>query len=138
VCLQSAWAAHLVPNHENLIRNGRVIDPARGFDQVCDVAWPPAVWWRSAGPGFVADREIDASGQWVLPGLVDLAVRLREPGHEHEGMLQSEMAAAVAGGVTSLVCPPDTDRCSTSRAWWKCSSSVPRSSTSRVCSPWAR
>jgi dihydroorotase len=43
------------------------------------------------------------------PGLVDLAVRLREPGHEHEGMLESEMAAAVAGGVTSLVCPPDTD-----------------------------
>jgi dihydroorotase len=45
----------------------------------------------------------------VVPGLVDLAARLREPGHEHEGMLESEMAAAVAGGVTSLVCPPDTD-----------------------------
>jgi dihydroorotase len=41
--------------------------------------------------------------------LVDLAVRLKEPGHEHEGMLDSELAAAVAGGVTSLVCPPDTD-----------------------------
>ena len=40
---------------------------------------------------------------------MDLAARLREPGHEHEGMLESEMAAAVAGGVTSLVCPPDTD-----------------------------
>src|SRR5207249_2759714 len=39
----------------------------------------------------------------------DLAARLREPGHEHEGMLESEMAAAVAGGVTSLVCPPDTE-----------------------------
>ncbi|RZJ13313.1 MAG: dihydroorotase, partial [Haliea sp.] len=38
-----------------------------------------------------------------------LAVRLREPGHEHEGMLESELAAALAGGVTSLVCPPDTD-----------------------------
>jgi dihydroorotase len=45
----------------------------------------------------------------VAPGLVDLSVRLREPGHEHEGMLESELAAAVAGGVTSLVCPPDTD-----------------------------
>jgi dihydroorotase len=44
-----------------------------------------------------------------MPGLVDLAVRLREPGYEHEGMLESEMAAAVAGGVTSVVCPPDTD-----------------------------
>ena len=52
---------------------------------------------------------IDASGLVVAPGLVDLAARLREPGHEHEGMLESEMAAAVAGGVTSLVCPPDTD-----------------------------
>jgi hypothetical protein len=45
----------------------------------------------------------------VAPGLVDLAARLREPGHEHEGMLESELAAAAAGGVTSLVCPPDTD-----------------------------
>jgi dihydroorotase len=45
----------------------------------------------------------------VAPGLVDLAARLREPGQEHEGMLESELAAAAAGGVTSLVCPPDTD-----------------------------
>ena len=52
---------------------------------------------------------IDATGCIVAPGLVDLAARLREPGHEHEGMLESEMAAAVAGGVTSLVCPPDTE-----------------------------
>jgi dihydroorotase len=52
---------------------------------------------------------IDASGCMVLPGLVDLAVRLREPGYEHARMLESEMAAAVAGGVTSLVCQPDTD-----------------------------
>jgi dihydroorotase len=41
--------------------------------------------------------------------LVDLQARLREPGYEHEGMLDSELTAAVAGGVTSLVCPPDTD-----------------------------
>jgi dihydroorotase len=52
---------------------------------------------------------IDARGCVVAPGLVDLAVRLREPGHEHEGMLESEMAAAVAGGIASVVCPPDTD-----------------------------
>ncbi len=45
----------------------------------------------------------------VAPGLVDLAARLREPGYEHEGMLESELNAAAAGGVTSLVCPPDTD-----------------------------
>ena len=94
-----------------LIQNGRVIDPARGFDQVCDVAIAAGriVAIGQAPAGFAADRVVDASGQWVLPGLVDLAVRLREPGHEHEGMLASEMAASVAGGVTSLVCLPDTD-----------------------------
>lgn len=94
-----------------LIQNGRVIDPARGFDQVCDVALAAGrvVAVGQAPAGFVADRAVDASGQWVLPGLVDLAVRLREPGHEHEGMLASEMGASVAGGVTSLVCLPDTD-----------------------------
>jgi dihydroorotase len=52
---------------------------------------------------------VDAKGKIVAPGLVDLCARLREPGYEHEGMLESELAAAVAGGVTSLVCPPDTD-----------------------------
>ncbi|MEG2047272.1 MAG: dihydroorotase [Comamonas sp.] len=94
-----------------LIQNGRVIDPARGFDQVCDVALAAGrvVSIGQAPAGFEADRVVDASGQWVLPGLVDLAVRLREPGHEHEGMLASEMGASVAGGVTSLVCLPDTD-----------------------------
>ncbi len=94
-----------------LIRNGRVMDPARGFDQQADVAIDggKVLAIGKAPEGFSAEREIDAAGCWVLPGLVDLAVRLREPGHEHEGMLQSEMAAAVAGGVTSLVCPPDTD-----------------------------
>lgn len=94
-----------------LIQNGRVIDPARGFDQVCDVAVAAGrvVAIGQAPAGFDAHRVVDATGHWVLPGLVDLAVRLREPGHEHEGMLASEMAASVAGGVTSLVCLPDTD-----------------------------
>ena len=58
---------------------------------------------------FKPEHSVDASGCVVVPGLVDLCARLREPGYEHEGMLESEMAAAVAGGVTSLVCPPDTD-----------------------------
>src|SRR5574344_2118506 len=94
-----------------LLRNGWVMDPASGLDQVCDVAIAAGkvLAIGQAPSDFVPEQTIDASGQWVLPGLVDLAVRLREPGHEHEGMLQSEMAAAVAGGVTSLVCLPDTD-----------------------------
>jgi dihydroorotase len=94
-----------------LISNGRVIDPASGHDAVGDVAIDDGriVAIGKVDAGFAADRVIDASGLVVAPGLVDLAVRLREPGHEHEGMLASELAAAVAGGVTSLVCLPDTD-----------------------------
>lgn len=94
-----------------LIRNGRVMDPATGLDVVGDIAIASGriLGVHRTVADFTPDRTIDASGCWVLPGLVDLAVRLREPGHEHEGMLDSEMAAAVAGGVTSLVCPPDTE-----------------------------
>lgn len=94
-----------------LIQNGRVIDPASGFDQIADVVIAAgrilAIGQRPAD--FNPSRVIDAQGAIVAPGLVDLAARLREPGQEHAGMLESEMAAAVAGGVTSLVCPPDTE-----------------------------
>ncbi len=94
-----------------LIQNGRVIDPASGFDALADVAIAAGrvVSIGAAPADFAAAQTIDATACLVLPGLVDLAARLREPGHEHEGMLASELAAAVAGGVTSLVCPPDTD-----------------------------
>ena len=94
-----------------LIKNGRVIDPASKFDAMCNVGIIDScvVSIGQIAPDFVADRVLDASGCIVAPGLIDLSARLREPGHEHEGMLESELAAAVAGGVTSLVCPPDTD-----------------------------
>jgi len=94
-----------------LIQNGRVIDPANGLDQNADVAIASGriVAVGKAPTDFTPERVIDAKGCIVAPGLVDLAARLREPGQEHAGMLESEMAAAVAGGVTSLVCPPDTD-----------------------------
>ena len=93
-----------------LIQNGRVIDPASGFDQTVDVAIAAGriVAMGQAPDGFTPNRVIDAKGCIVAPGFVDLAARLREPGQEHAGMLESELAAAVAGGVTSLVCPPDT------------------------------
>ena len=52
---------------------------------------------------------LDARGLVVAPGLIDLAARLREPGLEYKATLESEMQAAIAGGVTSLACPPDTD-----------------------------
>jgi len=94
-----------------LISQGRVIDPASGLDAMAEVAIDGGVVLAvgAAPSGFAPDRVIDASGCLVLPGLVDLAARLREPGYEHEGMLASELAAAAAGGITRLVCPPDTD-----------------------------
>ncbi|MDT7834420.1 dihydroorotase [Aquabacterium sp. OR-4] len=94
-----------------LIQGGRVIDPASGRDEVADLAIAAGriVAIGAPRPEFQANRVIDARGCIVAPGLVDLAARLREPGHEHEGMLESELNAAAAGGVTSLVCPPDTD-----------------------------
>lgn len=94
-----------------LITQGRVIDPASGLDRQADVAIADGkvLSIGHVPADFKAERTIDAAGCTVAPGLVDLAARLREPGYEHEGMLESEMAAAVAGGVTSLVCPPDTD-----------------------------
>lgn len=94
-----------------LIKNGRIIDPASGFDQIGDLAIAAGriVSVKGKLADFMPNKTIDASGCIVAPGLIDLSARLREPGHEHEGMLESELAAAVAGGVTSLVCPPDTD-----------------------------
>ncbi len=97
-----------------LIRNGRVIDPGNGReggrDEVADIAIASGrIVSIGAATGFEAERVVDATGLVVAPGLVDLAARLREPGQEHEGMLESELAAAAAGGVTRLVCPPDTD-----------------------------
>lgn len=94
-----------------LITNGRLVDPASNRDAVGDIAIANGriVGLGSVSADFQPERTIDASGLVVAPGLVDLAARLREPGHEHEGMLESELSAAVAGGVTSVVCLPDTD-----------------------------
>lgn len=94
-----------------LIKNGRVIDPKSGMDAVNDVY---IIAGKIAAIGtqpdrFQANHIIDAKGLVVCPGLVDISVRLREPGLEYKATLESEMRAAVAGGVTSLACPPDTD-----------------------------
>jgi dihydroorotase len=94
-----------------LVRGGRVIDPASGFDHVADVtiAAGRIVGIGQAAADFAPQRVIEAGGLVVAPGLVDLAARLREPGLEHKATLESEMHAAAAGGVTALACPPDTD-----------------------------
>ncbi len=93
------------------IRNARVIDPATGRDESVPlfVADGRIASIGTAPDGFRPDRTIDAKGLVACPGLVDLSARLREPGFEYRATLESEMQAAVAGGVTSLACPPDTD-----------------------------
>ncbi len=93
------------------IKNGRVVDPANKIDTVQDVyvADGRIAALGSAPAGFVADQVIDATGLVVAPGLVDLSARLREPGYEYKATLESELNAAMAGGVTTLLCPPDTD-----------------------------
>jgi dihydroorotase len=89
-----------------VIKGGRVVDPASGRDAVGDVF----ISKGSIVEPFKnkPDKTIDAKGLVVAPGLIDLAARLREPGEEYKATLASEMDAAVAGGVTSLACPPDT------------------------------
>jgi len=93
-----------------LIENGHLIDPASGFNAMADLAIADSkvVSIGTVPPDFHPDRRINAAHCLVIPGLVDACARLGEPGHEHEGMLESELAAAVAGGVTSVVCLPDT------------------------------
>jgi dihydroorotase len=93
------------------LSNGRLLDPRYGVDARQDVfiAAGKVVAIGRAPDGFVPNRTVDANGLVVMPGLVDLAARLREPGFEYKATLESEMLAAAAGGVTSLACPPDTD-----------------------------
>ena len=98
-------------NSSLLIANARVLDPASGFD----------------GPGFVGIRDgkiaslsktapkekftktLDAKGLWLMPGIVDLAARFREPGQSTKGSIRSETLAAQAAGITTVVLPPDTN-----------------------------
>ncbi|HEY8886955.1 MAG TPA: dihydroorotase [Gallionella sp.] len=93
------------------IKNGRLIDPRNNIDAQLDVyiANKCIAAIGHAPEGFVAGQVIDAAGLIVAPGLIDLAARLREPGYEYMATLESEMDAAVAGGITSLACPPDTE-----------------------------
>jgi dihydroorotase len=88
------------------IKNARIVDPASGKDGSGELFIADG---KISQEGGKADRVIDAKGLVVAPGLIDLSARLREPGYEYKATLESEMDAAVAGGVTSLACPPDTD-----------------------------
>jgi dihydroorotase len=92
-----------------LIRNGRVIDPASGFDAIADVLLDDRV---VAGMGNGIDaagaETFDASGMIVAPGFIDMHVHLREPGFEHAETIESGARAAAAGGFTTVCCMPNT------------------------------
>lgn len=103
------------------IRGGRLIDPANGIDEQLDlhVSDGKVVGVGAAPEGFAPDQTIDASGKVVCPGLIDLAVHLREPGQEHKATIASETRAAARSGITTLVCTPDTDPVIDTPAVWE-------------------
>jgi dihydroorotase len=88
------------------IKNARVVDPASGKDGIGEIFVSEG---KISNEVSKADRVIDAKGLVLAPGFIDLSARLREPGYEYKATLESETDAALAGGVTSLACPPDTD-----------------------------
>jgi len=100
-------------NAQLLVKNGRVIDPENGIDEVCDVL---AVGGEIVDVGRLgeaaeasAERVVDATGMLVTPGLIDIHVHFREPGDEEEETIASGSSAAVAAGFTSVVCMPNTN-----------------------------
>src|SRR5947207_3186413 len=92
------------------ISNGRLIDPSQSIDQVTDL-WlrDDKVVGHGPHPSLHADRVIDAAGKIVCPGLIDMHVHLREPGREEDETIATGTAAALAGGVTSVACMPNTE-----------------------------
>ena len=95
------------------IIGGRVIDPASNTDTTLNlhIKDETLIAIGDAPNGFSADQTIDATGKIVCPGLVDMAAHLLEPGHTAKGTLASETLAAAKGGITTLICTPDTEPC---------------------------
>ncbi|MCI0432642.1 MAG: dihydroorotase, partial [Gemmatimonadetes bacterium] len=92
------------------ISNGRLLDPAAKREVKGDlfIADGRIAAAGKAPAGFTADQEIAADGMLVIPGIVDLCARFREPGAEHKAGIAVESLAAASGGVTTVCCPPDT------------------------------
>lgn len=96
-----------------LIQGGRVIDPSRDFDQVCDVLVSEGVI-EAIGENLSVEKTgaitvIDAKGKIVAPGLLDMHCHLREPGYEYKEDIESGTKSAAKGGFTSVCCMPNTD-----------------------------
>jgi len=92
-----------------LIKNGRVIDPSQGLDEICDVYIANGVV-REIGKNVKrkATTEIEATGLIIAPGLIDMHTHLREPGREDEETIYTGTRAAAAGGFTSVCCMANT------------------------------
>ncbi|HEV3144663.1 MAG TPA: dihydroorotase [Gemmataceae bacterium] len=92
------------------ITNGRIIDPAQNLDRIDDL-WIQGnlILGIGARPDLVADKTFDAAGKIVCPGLIDMHVHLREPGREEDETILTGTRAAIAGGVTSVACMPNTE-----------------------------
>ncbi len=103
------------------ITGGRLIDPANGIDEISDlhISGEQVLAIGDLPPGFEPDTTIDASGKVVCPGLIDLAANLREPGQENKATIASETVAAARGGITTLICSPDTDPAIDTPAVWE-------------------
>lgn len=101
----------MTSSNQLLIKNGRVIDPANQLDTVTDlyISNGKITGLGEQPENFHPEQTIDASNHWVIPGLVDLSARLREPGLEHKGTITSETIAATTAGITTLCVPPDTE-----------------------------
>src|SRR4051812_38873404 len=95
-----------------LIKGGRVIDPSQNIDGEFDLLIEDGKISAIEKPGQIpasrAKEVIDAKSQWVLPGLIDIHVHLREPGLEYKETIETGTRAAVAGGFTSVACMANT------------------------------
>ena len=98
-----------------LIKNGRVLDPANGVDDYLNVLVDRGTVVELSKSAFEGQEKegrmevIDAREMLVVPGLLDMHVHLREPGHEYKETIQTGCQAAAAGGFTSIACMPNTN-----------------------------
>lgn len=98
------------PPRSLLIRGARVLDPASGFDGIAHVGIRDGLIssFGTTLPTARFEQTLDGEGHWLMPGIVDLCARFREPGQTHKASFASETPAAQAGGITTVVLPPDS------------------------------